>query len=216
MARTRKANLSKQGDFKHRTSIGENGEILYDFPIEINDDEDLKNYGITDADCRYLHFGISEKKRVFFFRTPDRSLAEAEWERLNSQHSSEYLATRCMVPGNRKAFVKCRDTNKCSACPYGRTPETKRRGVISRDGLIDSGWEPRPAESVENQVINKIEYADIRARMDAEDKRIAQAFEGKELFGYSIKEIAAVLNVSEPRVYQLIARAKEIGRQYRS
>ena len=47
--------------------------------------------------------------------------------------------------------------------------------------------------------------------MDAEDSRIARAFEMKELQGYSVREIAAELEISQPRVYQLIARAKTIG-----
>ena len=51
--------------------------------------------------------------------------------------------------------------------------------------------------------------------MDAEDPRIALAFEAKELYGDSVKAIAADLSVSEPRVYQLIKRAKAIGRQFR-
>ncbi len=50
--------------------------------------------------------------------------------------------------------------------------------------------------------------------MDIEDSHIAQAFEMKELLGYSVKEIAAVLDLSEPRIYQLVARAKAIGREY--
>ncbi len=37
----------------------------------------------------------------------------------------------------------------------------------------------------------------------------------KELMGYDVKEIAAELGVSVPRVYQLIARAKAIGNAYR-
>ena len=60
-----------------------------------------------------------------------------------------------------------------------------------------------------------MEYQAIRALMDAEDPRIALAFEAKELYGDSVKEIAADLGVSEPRVYQLIKRAKAIGRQFR-
>ena len=51
--------------------------------------------------------------------------------------------------------------------------------------------------------------------MDAEDSRIARAFEMKELQGYSVREIAAELEISQPRVYQLIARAKTIGMEYR-
>ena len=215
MARTKKVNIGNSGNFKHGTSIGENGEILYDAPIEIKDQADMNNYGITKEDCRYLHFGSSEKLRVFFFKTTDRAFAESQWEYINNQHSAGYFSTRCMVPGKRKAFVKCRDTNKCSECPYGRTPETKEAAVISWDGLLDTGWEPGPAESVERQVMAKTEYEQIRTLMDAEDPRIAQAFEAKELFGDSVKKIALDLGVSEPRVYQLIARAKAIGKEYR-
>ena len=51
--------------------------------------------------------------------------------------------------------------------------------------------------------------------MDIEDLHIAQAFEMKELLGCSVKEIAAELGLSEPRIYQLVARAKAIGREYR-
>ena len=54
-----------------------------------------------------------------------------------------------------------------------------------------------------------------RDPLDAEDTRIARAFEMKELQGYSVREIAAELEISQPRVYQLIARAKAIGMEYR-
>ena len=60
-----------------------------------------------------------------------------------------------------------------------------------------------------------MEYESIKAMMDAEDTRIARAFEMKELQGYSIREIAAELQISQPRVYQLIAKAKAIGLEYR-
>ena len=47
--------------------------------------------------------------------------------------------------------------------------------------------------------------------MDAEDPRIAKALEMKVLQGYSVREIAAELETSQSRVYQLIDRAKTIG-----
>ena len=68
---------------------------------------------------------------------------------------------------------------------------------------------------VEDAVIAKATYEEIRNRMDEEDTRIAQAFEEKELLGDPVKQIAKDLGVSEPRVYQLISRAKAIGREYR-
>lgn len=213
MARAKKAGL--EAEFKHGTSISANGEILYDCPIEIKDKADLDNYGITDSDCRYLSFNGSQKMRLFFYKTPDRVLAESQWEYINTLHSSGYFSTRCMVPGKRKAFTRCRDTNKCSVCPYGRTPETKQSPVVSWDGLLETGWEPDATESIEHQVLAKMEYQAIRSLMDAEDPRIALAFEAKELYGDPVKAIAADLGVSEPRVYQLIKRAKAIGRQSR-
>ena len=215
MARTKKVDASNSGEFKHRAYVGENGETLYDAPIEIKDKADMANYGITKKDCIYLHFGASEKIRVYFFKTPNRAFAEYQWEHINNVHSSGYYSTRCMVPGQRKAFVRCKDTNKCSECPYGRTPETKQASLVSLDALVESGYEPETTDSVERQVMAKMEYAAIRALMDAEDPNIARALEARVLLGDSIAKIAADLGVSESWVYQLIKRAKEIGKDYR-
>ena len=216
MARTKKVDASNSGEFKHRSYVGENGETLYDAPIEIKDKADMANYGITKKDCIYLHFGASEKIRVYFFKTSNRAFAEYQWEHFNNMHSSGYYSTRCMVPGQRKVFVKCKDTNKCSECPYGRTPDTKQAAIISLDGLVEDGYEPETCDFVEQQAMAKMEYAAIRARMDAEDPRIARAFEAKELLGDSVSKIAEDLGVSEPRIYQLLKRAKEIGKYYRN
>ena len=209
MARTNKVDASNSGEFKHGTTVGENGEILYDAPVVIRDKADMSNYGITHDDCKYLHLGRSQRILVYFYKTPNRAFAEYQWECLNNMHSSGYNSTRCIVPGTRKPFVKCPDTT------YGRTPETKQAAFVSFDELVDSGWEPAPEETVERQVIAKREYEELRALMDAEDIRIAQALEAKVLFGYSVKRIAQDLGVSEPRVYQLIARAKAMGKEYR-
>ena len=216
MARTKKVDLSKSSEFKHRSYVGENGETLYDAPIEIRGKADMDNYGITIEDCKYLHFGSSQKMLVYFFKTTNRAFAEEQWEYVNNLHSSEYLSTRCMVSGKRKAFIRCRDTNKCSACPYGRTPETKQTALVSWDGLTDAGYDLATTDSVEEAVIAKATYEELRHRMDEEDLRIAQAFEAKELLGDPVKQIAKDLGVSEPRVYQLISRAKAIGREYRN
>ena len=214
MARTNKVDASNSGEFKHGTTVGENGEILYDAPVVIRNKADMSNYGITDDDCKYLHRGNSERVRVYFYKTTNRAFAEYQWEYLNNLHSSGYYNTRCIVPGTRKPFVKCPDTNKCSQCPYGRTPETKQAAFLSLDGLVESGWEPDSEESVESQAAAKVECAELRKLMDAEDVRIWKAIVAKEVVGDTVKKIAQDLEVSEPRVYQLIARAKAIGKEY--
>ena len=198
--------------FKHNTSIGADGDILYDAPIEIRDQADLDNYGITWDDCRTLSFHGSEKVKVFFFKTKNRAFAEYQWSYLDTQHSRGYASVRCMIPGKRKAYIRCPDTNKCSSCPH---KDSKQAPVISWDGLTESGYEPAAGASPEESAVKKSEYRSIKAAMDSEDVRVAKAFEMKDLLGFSVREIAADLGVSEPRVYQLIARAKAIGREYR-
>ena len=111
MARTNKVDLNNSGEFKHGTTVGENGEILYDAPVVIRDKADMSNYGITHDDCKYLHLGRSQRILVYFYKTPNRAFAEYQWECLNNMHSSGYNSTRCVVPGTRKPFVKCPDTN---------------------------------------------------------------------------------------------------------
>ena len=205
--------ISLEVEFKHHTSIGANGEVLYDAPIEVKDQQDLDILGISWADCKTLNFHGSEKVTVFFYKTENRAFAEYQWSYLDTQHSRGYASTRCMIPGKRKAFIRCPDTNSCANCKYR---DVRQAPVISWDGLIETGYEPVAAAPVDEQVGAKLEYQDIRALMDAEDKRIAQAFEMKELYGMKVEEIAKKLKVSAPRVYQFISRAKAIGQQYRA
>lgn len=205
--------ISLEVEFKHHTSIGANGEVLYDAPIEVKDQRDLDILGISWADCKTLNFHGSEKVTVFFYKTENRAFAEYQWSYLDTQHSRGYASTRCMIPGKRKAFIRCPDTNSCANCKYR---DVRQAPVISWDGLIETGYEPIAATPVDEQVSAKLEYADIKALMDAEDKRIAQAFEMKELYGMKVEEIAKKLKVSASRVYQFISRAREIGQQYRA
>ncbi len=76
-------------------------------------------------------------------------------------------------------------------------------------------YEPVSSSPVDEQTIAEDEYKVIKVLMDAEDTRIAIAFEMKELLGYPVREISAELKISQPRVYQLISRAKQIGMEYR-
>lgn len=199
--------------FKHNTSIGPKGEILFDAPIEIKDQADLNNYGISWDDCKVLNFHGSEKVTVYFYKTENRAFAEYQWSYLDTQHSHGFASVRCMIPGKRKAFIKCPDTNSCAKCPY---KDSKQAPIISWDELLETGYEPVEGSPVSEEVEAKLEYEGIKVMMDSEDIRIARAFEMKELYGFSVKEIAYELQVSQPRVYQLIARAKAIGKEYRA
>ncbi len=211
MANNEKA--KPEAEFRHNTSFGPNGEILFDCPIEIRNQQDLDAYGIAWSDCRTLNFHGSEKVTVFFYKTENRALAEYMWSSLDTQHSRGYANTRCWIPGRRKAFVRCRDTVPCATCPH---KDNKQPPFISWDELVANGYEPITCASPENDAMAKSEYESIKAMMDFEDIRIARVLEMKELCGYTVAEIAAELNISQPRVYQLLRRAREIGRKYRA
>ena len=210
MAKTKKAEL--EAEFKHNTSIGADGAILYDAPIQIRDQQDLDNYHISWRDCRTLNFHGSERVTVFFMKVENRALAEYLWASLDTEHSRGYASARCMIPGKQKAYIKCPDTNSCANCPH---KGDKQAPVISWDGLVESGYELAAGASPEESAVTKSEYEGIKAAMDGEDIRILRVVEMKELLGYTVKEIAAELLVSEPRIYQILSRARKIGREYR-
>ena len=162
MANNEKA--KSEAEFRHNTSIGPNGNLLFDCPIEIRNQQDLDNYHITWNDCRTLNFHGSDKVTVYFFKTDNRALAEYQWSYLDTQHSRGYASVRCMIPGKRKAFIKCPDTVSCATCPY---KDKKQVAIISWDGLVETGYEPIGSAPVDAQSIAKAEYEDIKAKMDA-------------------------------------------------
>ena len=146
-------------------------------------------------------------------KVENRELAEFQWAYIDSLHSKGFRDARCWIPGKRKLWIRCPDTVPCTQCPH----KTNRKSpVISWDVLCETGYEPATAAPVAEQVVAKMEWQEVRTKMDAEDIRIAQAFEAKELCGDSVKLIALRFGISEPRVYQLLARAKAIAKEYRS
>ena len=215
MAQAIKENNNYQKTFRHGTSIGEHGETLYDAPIIIESDEDLKCYGITEKDCRTIRFGSSDPTRVWFFKTDNLQFANEQWAMMDTRHSRGYATARCMVRGKQKAYILCPDTIKCAQCPWGIKPEDKQGRTISWDRLIESGYAPAMGIPVEKQVLDKIEMEEFEQIMNAEDPRIWMAFAMKRFENETVKEISRMIKVSEPRVYQLLDKAYRIIRQNR-
>lgn len=197
--------------FRHCTTTGPDGTVMYACPMEIKTQADLDNYGIRWRDCRTLNFHGSEKVTVYFLMVENRELAEDQWKYLDSQHRNGYRNSRCWVPGRKKQWVRCRDTNSCSSCPF---KDQRKPPFISWDCLIASGYEPTAEAPADEQAIAKTVWNEICAVMDDEDVRIAKAFTMQE-YGYKGKEIAAELGISLSRVSNLIARAREIARAYK-
>lgn len=187
---------------------------IYYAPIIIHGKADLDNYNIQWSDCRTLHFGPSGSVTIYPFPTTDKALYDFFRKSLNNEHSDAYRATRCQVPGKRGRLVRCDTKNSCANCPYGIDPADKQSNTISLDSLYEVGWEPAGAsDTTAEKVIAAADYAAIRARMDAEDERLAPLFEDYILSGLSIAELQDKYSLSRRRVFQLIARAKEIGQE---
>ena len=196
------------------SNITVNNSKIYYAPIVINGKEDLDNYNITWADTRTLHFGESSSVTIYPFPTTDKALYDFFRKSLNNEHSDAYRATRCQVPGKRGKLVRCDTRNSCANCPYGIDPADKQANTISLDGLYEVGWEPAGAsDTTSEKAIAAADYAAIRSRMNAEDERLAPMFEDYVLRGLSIKELQDKYSLSRRRVFQILARAREIGQE---
>ena len=201
---------------RHRTEVNERGEVVYFAPIVIKDKADLANYGITWDDCEPLPFGTSERRTVYYYPTTNKEMADMFWKELNTAHSKGYRSTRCDdVPGKRKKFIVCLDTNKCSACPYGRKPEEKKAKVISLDGLAEDGCEVAAEDREMRALEARLMFEKVKVVMDKKDEKIAKAVIKKEVDELKVKDIAKELGIEERQVYYFLKQAKDIGEKFK-
>ena len=145
-----KENSAPKTNYRFYTTTGSNGEILYTCPIEIRTQADRRNYNIPEADCVPIRFGKSERVTVYLFMTPNKELADYQWQYLNTKHSRSFAETRCMVPGKRKTWIKCRDIHSCAKCPH---KDKKMPSTISFDELLTTGYEPEAAIPADEQAL---------------------------------------------------------------
>lgn len=213
---TDKVQVKDYTSIRHRTEVNEKGEVVYFAPILIKNNADLANYGITWDDCDPLPFGTSERRKVYYFPTTNKEMADMFWKELNTTHSKEYRSTRCDdVPGKRKKNIVCPDTNKCSACPYGRKPEEKMAKVISLDRLAADGCEFATDNREMRAAEARMMFEKIKKVMDKKDENIAKAVIMKEIYELKVNEIADVLGIKERQVYYCLKQAKDIGERFK-
>ncbi len=199
-------------EIEHTTQLVKDGCVNYYAPIEIEHSGQLETLNITWNDCRTWHIG-SERVTVYLCPADEATYRFLLGE-LRRKHRNGYRAVRCMVEGKLKPLIRCPESNKCSACPYGRKPEDREANIISWDGLIESGYEGEADNRMVEQLQAKLEYDEIRTLMDSENPIIAQVFEMKERDGFSVSEIADRLRIKPRNVYYYLDRAKAIGKKY--
>lgn len=197
--------------FRHATSVGKNGEILYPCPIRINDGRCRRNYHITDDDCTTINFNGSGKIMVYMLMLPNKELSDFCWSDLNTEHSRKNRESRCMIRGQRKDYIRCPDSRSCKECPYSNN---KQRAVISLDCYLDDGHEIGGDISAKGGAMSNIQYEELYSLMRDEDPRIEEAYKLKTIMNYDVKEIVDILKGSPPRVYQLLDEAKQIIKPY--
>ncbi len=203
--------------YRYQTSIGTNGEILFHMPLEIESTADLHNYGITWDDCCTLNFGGTDYRTVYFFKTPNRELAEDQWRYLNRDHSAKVTVTRCMGPGERKALKRCPTCNSCRKCPYGKTAADKQLNVISWDRLTEEAWTgTKKDDRYATEEIDDFNLLmeELQAELDTRDKRMMRALKMNVFEGYSAAEIAEELGCTPRQVYYLLETAKRQAREW--
>ena len=199
-------------EIEQATQLVKDGCVNYYAPIEIEHSGQLETLNITWNDCRTWHIG-SERVTVYLCPADEATYRFLLGE-LRRKHRNGYRAVRCMVEGKLKPLIRCPESNKCSACPYGRKPEDREANIISWDGLIESGYEGEADNRMVEQLQAKLEYDEIRTLMDSENPIIAQVFEMKERDGFSVSEIADRLRIKPRNVYYYLDRAKAIGKKY--
>lgn len=199
-------------EIEQATQLVKDGCVNYYAPIEIEHSGQLETLNITWNDCRTWHIG-SERVTVYLCPADEATYRFLLGE-LRRKHRNGYRAVRCMVEGKLKPLIRCPESNKCSACPYGRKPEDREANIISWDGLIESGYEGEADNRMVEQLQAKLEYDEIRTLMDSENPIIAQVFEMKERDGFSVSEIADRLHIKPRNVYYYLDRAKAIGKKY--
>ena len=198
-------------EYRHRTSIGENGQILFDAPVQIRNQDDLNNYHIKWSDCQTITLG-NEQVTVYFMKLKDRTVAEYLWSSLSEEHNRHYVETRCFIPGQKKAWIRCPKGVSCADCPH---QANRKSPVISLDGLAEVGYEPGTEKSAEDNAIYSLIYRELRTQMDTVDPRLAKILEAKILYKEPVKSIAERFGIKAARIYQLLDKIEEIGSAYK-
>ena len=83
--------------FNHKTYVGENGEVLYDMPLDA-EDIDLKDFNATAKDLVTLRYNGTDNIRVLFVKTDNLELAKYQWSYIDEKHNQKMRDSRCMVP----------------------------------------------------------------------------------------------------------------------
>ena len=127
-----------------KSALERSGKTVFYAPIEIESREQLDSLSITWNQCRTWRIG---RRPVIVHLTPcDEDTYNLLFRSLKNEYHREYRNTRCLVPGKNKPLIRCPESNRCSACPYGVTSENRRSNLVSFDELVENESEEMLAD----------------------------------------------------------------------
>ena len=188
----------------------DNTEEIWWAPVEIEHADQLETLNATKEDCKTWRIGT--EKIIVYLVPSNKATYDFLLGELRKKHRNGYRSVRCKIPGTQKPLIICPDTNKCANCPYGRRPADRDPNEISWEELTDSGYEITTYDSTSNQALAKAELNSLLDKMVEEDPKIEIVFKMRRLMGFDALEIAALLGLSEAKVYRLLRRADAISK----
>ena len=178
-------------DYPYRTHYNEAGEIVFSIPMDVMndipvDDEDDEKYSYS-----FLPIPGGKAKRVWCYETTDRAIAFELRRDENTTHTQDR-----------------RHEEREHA-----TDEIKGDGEsIATRGYTGPAREPQ----VEKFVLDKIEREELKVKMEAKDPRVWLVFSRKYYEGEDVSALMKELDLSQPRIYQLLNKGKQIAAQHRN
>lgn len=182
-------------------------------PIEIESKEQMKALGITSDQCK--EWDIMTEKVTVHLSPANKATADMLLKDLRKKYRKEYRKDRCKIPGTLKALVRCPECNSCAECPYPEYRDKRQPDNISWEGMIDAGYEPAQEHDDMKLAEIKALLEAVCAEISAENPKFTEAITLKHFYGYSVKEIAEIMEDTERNVYYYIGKAKEIGGRYK-
>ena len=184
-----KCNKEVCPEYPYWTHYNEDGEIVYSVPMDVmNDipvDDDDEEYSYS-----FLPIPGGKARRVWCYETTDWAIAFELRRDVNTTHTQE---------------------RRHEEREHAMDGISGDGGSIATRGYTGPAREPQ----VEKFVLDKIEREELKVKMEAKDPRVWMVFSRKYYEGEDVSVLMKELNLSQPRIYQLLNKGRQIAAQHR-
>ena len=184
-----KCNKEVCPEYPYWTHYNEAGEIVYSVPMDVmNDipvDDDDEEYSYS-----FLPIPGGKARRVWCYETTDWAIAFELRRDVNTTHTQE---------------------RRHEEREHAMDGISGDGGSIATRGYTGPAREPQ----VEKFVLDKIEREELKVKMEAKDPRVWMVFSRKYYEGEDVSVLMKELNLSQPRIYQLLNKGRQIAAQHR-